>query len=159
MAQIGSEFGLTSSATVVSEPATAPSEGRQPEAQRLYVTAHRQRDGFHASIRGHILELADPASPLAPTPDDLVVVSAASRLAWAAQRFARAHDIRDDVSVSARWRLDPGERNHGAFELTVTVSQDALPLAAALTEDLRAALDENQFRRPTVHLSFQRSFA
>ena len=53
----------------------------------LFVIPRGRGDGFQASIRGHILDLADPNSghALAPTPDDLFIASIASGLAWSAQ--------------------------------------------------------------------------
>ena len=57
----------------------------------LFIIPTRRGDGFNASIHGHMLELADPTDPrLAPSPDDLVVASFASDLAWSARRFLRA---------------------------------------------------------------------
>jgi hypothetical protein len=46
----------------------------------LFVIPCGRGDGLQASIRGHILDLADPNSghALAPTPDDLFVASIAS---------------------------------------------------------------------------------
>ena len=71
----------------------------------LVVSPHERRDGFWASIRGHVLDLADPHSghALAPTPDDLFIVSIASELAWTARRILRMGGLPDRVSVSANW--------------------------------------------------------
>jgi hypothetical protein len=58
----------------------------------LFVVPNRRGDGFQASVRGHILDLIDPSSyALAPTADDLLVVSFASALAWSARSFLRTH--------------------------------------------------------------------
>src|SRR5262249_1509324 len=79
---------------------TAPSSD---EGHALFVGPRGRGDGFRASVRGHMLELADPgdADGLAPTPDDLFVASIASELAWSARRFLRTRGLPDDVSVSA----------------------------------------------------------
>ena len=34
-----------------------------PTSQALFIIATRRRDGFNASIHGHMLELADPTEP------------------------------------------------------------------------------------------------
>jgi len=96
----------------------------------LFVIPRAHGDGFRASIRGHILELADPSSghELAPTPDDLHVASIASELAWSAQRLLRAHGLPDHVSVSAEWQASAAE-----IDLTVTVSSAAEGASDALT--------------------------
>ena len=62
-------------------------ESRAAPSGALVVSPHERRDGFWASIRGHVLDLADPHSghALAPTPDDLFIVSIASELAWTAR--------------------------------------------------------------------------
>jgi len=69
----------------------------------LFVIPRGRGDGFQASIRGHILDLADPNSghALAPTPNDLFIASIASGLAWSARSFLRSHRLPDDVSVFA----------------------------------------------------------
>ena len=70
----------------------------------LFVSPHERREGFWASIRGHVLDLADPNNghALAPTPDDLFIVSIASGLAWTARGILHANGLPDDASVSAR---------------------------------------------------------
>jgi hypothetical protein len=49
----------------------------------LFVIPTRRGDGFRASVRGRMLDLADPDAGhrLAPTPDDLFLLSIASALA------------------------------------------------------------------------------
>src|SRR5687768_924755 len=75
----------------------------------LFIIPTRWGGGFTASIHGHLLELADPADHrLAPSPDDLLIASVASDLAWSARRFLRAQGLPDGVSVSARWRTTEG---------------------------------------------------
>src|SRR5207237_9361315 len=85
-----------------------------------FVSPHERRDGFWASIRGHVLDLADPGSgqALAPTPDDLFIVSIASELAWTARTILRAHGaarrrerlgaLADERGSCACRKLDPG---------------------------------------------------
>lgn len=110
-----------------------------PASQALYIVPNRRGDGFHASIRGHLLELADPTNPhLAPVPDDLLVVSIASDLAWHARRFLQGHGLADDLSVEATWRTpdDPPR----PVDITVTVT--VLETAEAMSDSLVAALEE-----------------
>ena len=104
----------------------------------LFVIPRAHGDGFRASIRGHILELADPSSghELAPTPDDLHVASIASELAWSAQRLLRAHGLPDHVSVSAEWQASAAEGASDA--LTAAFEQR---LAARAAPALRVAVD------------------
>jgi hypothetical protein len=111
--------------------------------------------GFTASIHGHLLELADPADHrLAPSPDDLLIASVASDLAWSARRFLRAQGLPDGVSVAARWRTTEGLPSLADTTLTVTVSTRAEAvsgaLAAAFANSLRARVAE-----PVVHISLE----
>jgi uncharacterized OsmC-like protein len=96
--------------------------------------------GLRVSIRGHLLELAEPSPVhrLAPTPDDLFVASIASDLAWTARHFLSAHGLPADVSVSAEWwrREDPPSVTD--VSMTVTVSENMEALSGAL-EDILAA--------------------
>ena len=77
----------------------------------LFVSPHGRRDGYWASTCGHVLDLADPSSGhgLAPTQDDLFIVSIAAELAWTARTILRAHGLPDDVNVSAEWRTREGQ--------------------------------------------------
>lgn len=111
---------------------------------------------FRASIRGHILNLADPDSrhELAPTPEDLFVAALASQVAWSARSFLHAHGRPEDVSVSANWRADGNVPGRGDLELAVTVSRDADDLGAALVEALELSLGEGSFV-PAVRISLQ----
>lgn len=105
----------------------------------LFVIPTRRGEGFRASVRGRIFDLADPGSDhqLAPTPDDLFILSVASDLAWSARSYLRAHELAGEVSVSAEWRTHEDPRLHG-IDATVTVSKSAeatsAALAAALTD-------------------------
>jgi hypothetical protein len=100
----------------------------------LFVIRRALGEGFQASIRGHILELADPSSnhALAPTPDDLFIVSIASDFAWTAQRFLRAQGLPDDVNVSAEWRTPDDLPRPADISLTVTVPKPAAEMTSAL---------------------------
>jgi hypothetical protein len=108
----------------------------------LFVVPRAHGDGFQASIRGHMLELADPRSghELAPTPDDLQVASIASELAWAAQRLLRAHGLPDEVSVAAEW-----DARSAGIDVTVSVSSAAETVTAALA----ATFDQSLAARAT----------
>jgi uncharacterized OsmC-like protein len=114
----------------------APSASRQA----LFVTPSGRGDGFRASIRGHLLELADPSSgdALAPTPGDLFIVSIAADFAWSARRFLRAQGLPDDLSVSARWRTLENPSSLGDIHVTVTVPR----AAGAMSDPLIDVLDE-----------------
>jgi uncharacterized OsmC-like protein len=121
----------------------------------LFIIPTRWGGGFTASIHGHLLELADPADHrLAPSPDDLLIASVASDLAWSARRFLRAQGLPDGVSVSARWRTTEGLPALADISLTVTVSTRAEAvsgaLAAAFANSLRARVAE-----PVVHISVE----
>jgi organic hydroperoxide reductase OsmC/OhrA len=120
---------------------TADSHAVPAATNELFVVPNGRRDGFHATIRGHELELAHPDSghALAPTPDDLLISSVASDFAWSAQRFLRAQQLPNDVSVSAAWRThdDPPRLAH--LDMTVTVSNSA----EAVSETLVAALENS----------------
>ena len=121
----------------------------------LFIIPTRWGGGFTASIHGHLLELADPADHrLAPSPDDLLIASVASDLAWSARRFLRAQGLPDGVSVSARWRTTEGLPSLADITLTVTVSTRAEAvsgaLAAAFANSLRARV-----AAPVVHISVE----
>jgi uncharacterized OsmC-like protein len=129
-------------------------------SQTLFVSPHARRDGFWASIRGHVLDLADPGSghALAPTPNDLFIVSIASELAWTARTILRVHGLPDDVSVSANWRTqdEHGDRPSLAdIDLTVTVSIDAKAASAALAAALENSLVARSLAEPVAHISWE----
>jgi hypothetical protein len=122
----------------------------------LFVVPNRRGDGFQASVRGHILDLIDPSSyALAPTADDLLVVSFASALAWSARSFLRTHGLPDYVSVSAEWQSDEGQPRPANISVTVTVSNSAaairVDLAAALENDLAARF----LAKPVVRIALE----
>ena len=104
----------------------------------LFVIPSGRGGGLRASIRGHLLELADPSSGhgLAPTPDDLFIASIASDLAWSARHFLRAHGLADDVSVSAEWTTLDSPLRLADVSMTVTVSEMAGALSDALEDTL-----------------------
>jgi uncharacterized OsmC-like protein len=124
--------------------------------QGLVVIPDGRRDGFHAAIRGHILDLADPSSghALAPTPDDLFIVSIASELAWAARRLLRESGMPDSVSVCARWRTQD-QPSLVDIDLTVRVSSGAEAVSAALTAALENSFAARCLAEPVVHISFE----
>src|SRR4051812_20425165 len=102
-----------------------PPNGHLASSQTLTVYQPGLTGGFRVSIRGHIVDLADPDSghELAPTPEDLFVASLASQLAWSALSFLHAHGQPEDVSVSANWRTDENLPSRENLDLTVTVSR------------------------------------
>jgi uncharacterized OsmC-like protein len=115
----------------------------------LFVVPGRRGDDFRASIRGHLLELADPNSGhgLAPTPDDLLILSIASDFAWAARRFLRAQGLLGDVTVSAAWRTLESPSRLADIRVTVSVPDsgetESDALMAVLEERVAArSLDE-----------------
>jgi putative redox protein len=110
-----------------------------PTSNTLSVVPTRRGDGFRASIRGHLLELAEPTGHgLAPTPDDLLIASIASDLAWCARRFVREHGLPDHVNVSAAWRTLENPPRLADVSVTVAVPE----AAAAMSDALMTALDE-----------------
>jgi uncharacterized OsmC-like protein len=135
-------------------------ESRAAPSGALYVSPHERRDGFWASIRGHILDLADPSSghALAPTPNDLFIVSIASYLAWTARSILRTQGLPDDVSVSATWRTqeEHGDRPSLAdINLTVTVSARAKTARAALAAALENILVARSLAEPIAHILWE----
>ena len=123
----------------------------------LFVIPRRQRDGFQATIRGHILDLADPASghALAPTPDDLFIVSIASELAWSARSLLRAHGMPDDVSVSATWRKHEHLPGVTDMKMTVTVPRCAEAASAALDATFARRLAARSLAGSVVNISYE----
>lgn len=133
---------LIGSAAVSPHPSPAVREPQAAPASRdaLFVIPGREGGGLRASIRGHLLELADPSSGhgLAPTPEDLFIASIASDLAWSARDFLRAHGLPDDVSVSAEWRTPDNPPKLADITMTVTVSETV----EAMSDTLEDALAE-----------------
>ena len=123
---------------------SAPPRDRAPEAasphagHALFVTPVRGGEGFRATTRGHVLELADPTGPVGPTPDDLFVASIASDLAWSARAFLRERQLSDDVSVTAWWRTQGRPSRPVGIDFTVAVSS----LAGTTSDALLAAFEE-----------------
>lgn len=117
---------------------TAPPARTIASPRALFVVPTRNGTGFQASIRGHVLELADPDSPfgLAPTPDVLLVASVAAEVAWSARRFLRSRGLEAHVGVRA------GERPvaERGVDVTVTVESAAAELAEPLVAELEAKL-------------------
>ena len=102
-----------------------------------------------------MLELADPTDHrLAPSPDDLLIASIASDLAWSARRFLRACGLPDYVSVSAKWRTHEDQPSLADINLTVTVSRRAEAVSAALAVAFANSLAARSHAEPVVHISF-----
>jgi uncharacterized OsmC-like protein len=118
----------------------------------------RRGEGLQAGIRGHMLELSDPTDHLlAPAPDDLLVASLASELAWSARTLLRASGLADDVSVSAEWRTTEHLPRLADINLTVTVSKDAEAVSAALAAAFEKSLAERSLSGPVVRVAFDDS--
>jgi hypothetical protein len=124
--------------------------------QALFVIPSGRGGGLQGSIRGHLLELADPNSHgLAPTPDDLFIVSIASEFAWSARRFLRAYGLPDDVSVCAKWRTHEDLPSLAELTLTVTVSRRAEAVSAALAAAFANSIAARSLAEPVVHISLE----
>jgi putative redox protein len=123
----------------------------------LFVVPHGREDGFRASIRGHILDLADPNSGhgLAPTPEDLFIASIASELAWSARRFLRARGLPDFVSVSAKWQTPEERPILVEIDLTLTVSKRAEAASAVLAAVFANGLATRSLAEPVAHVSLE----
>jgi len=127
---------------------------REPEPtlaarEALFVTPARG-GGLRASVRGHVIELAEPspAHRLAPTPDDLFVASIASDLAWSARDFLRAHRLAEDVSVIVEWRRPESPPQLADVSLTVTAPESAECLRDALEDTLAERLAARSLKEP-----------
>lgn len=137
---------------------TTGSHGGVPTSSRaLLVNPHERREGFWANIRGQTIDLADPGSghALAPTPDDLFVVSIASDLAWSARSLLRDSRLPDSVNVAARWRTYEGLQGPADVNLTVTVSRLAESVGAALGAALEKGLAARSLAAPVVRISLE----
>lgn len=126
-------------------------------SHRLFVLPRGDGNGFQATVRGHVLDLIDPGSyALAPTTDDLFIVSVAAALAWAARSFLRARGLPDYVSVSARWRTHGDPPQPGGIELTVTVSDRAVDESDDLAAEFEQSVAARFLTRPSLHISFEK---
>jgi hypothetical protein len=122
----------------------------------LYVVPRGEGAGFRAKVRGHVLDLIDPSSyALAPTTDDLLVVSLAAALAWSARSFLRAQSLPDYVSVSAERHTPRDPSDPWEISLTVTVSEGAQAEAESLAAALQTSLKARLAAEPVIHISFQ----
>jgi hypothetical protein len=136
------------SARAVSEPNAAASR------DALFVIQERG-GGLLASIRGHLLELAEPTPVhrLAPTPDDLFIAAIASDLAWSARHFLHTYGLPDEVSVTAEWRSVENSPSLADVTMTVTVSGTAEALSDALEDTLVARVEARSLDdRTRLHL-------
>ena len=128
---------------------------RTDTSHALFVGPRGREDGFRASIRGHVIELADPSSghELAPTPDDLLILSIAAELAWSGRKLLRAQGLPDDVTVCATWRTPEDRPGMAELDLTVTVSRRAEAVRAALAAAFESRLAARSVANPAVHIS------
>lgn len=121
----------------------------------LFIVPRGEGAGLQASVRGHVLDLIDPASyALAPTTDDLFVVSIAAALAWSARSLLRSVQLPDYVSVSAAWRATGDAPSPADISLRVTVSKPAEVVSAELSAAFERSLATRFLAKPSVHLSF-----
>jgi hypothetical protein len=133
-----------------------PDDQQVPKANSaalaLFVGPYRSGDGFRASVRGHILGLADPDSPdrLAPTPRDLVAAALASDVAWFARQFLRDRARDDYVSVSVRTSTSEGLPSWCSFDVTVDVSEQAAPLGTMLLTALEERFAAAASKSPRI---------
>jgi uncharacterized OsmC-like protein len=129
---------LVVSAGISPHPTRATPEPRPAAPEDVPFVIPERGGGLRASIRGHLLELAEPSPVhrLAPTPDDLFIASIASDLAWTARHFLRAHGLPDDVSVSAHSRRLEDPPSLADISMTVTVSETAEAMSDALEDAL-----------------------
>lgn len=146
---VGSAAGSPHPSRAVREPQAAP-----VSHDALFVIPGRGGD-LRASIRGHLLELAEPSPVhrLAPTPDDLFIASIASDLAWSARHFLHARGLPDDVSVSAEWRRLENPPRLADVSMTVTVSETVGALSGALENALAERVAARSLDEPPrLHL-------
>jgi len=131
-------------------------QGTQIPSHALFVTPNGRGDGFQARVRGHVLDLIDPNSySLAPTPDDLFIVSIAAALAWSARSYLRAHGLPDYVSVSAEWQGTDDQLGPADIGLTVTVSKNADAVTAAMAATLEASLAARSVAKSFVRIALE----
>jgi uncharacterized OsmC-like protein len=124
-------------------------------SQTLFVVPRGEGNGFRASVRGHVLDLIDPDSySLAPTADDLFVVSLAAASAWAARSFLRDRSLPDYVSVAAERRTHEDPASPWDITLTITVSERAEAEAAALAAAVEKSLAPRLTTEPAIRVSF-----
>jgi uncharacterized OsmC-like protein len=139
-----------------SEETTDEKSGAAPTTSHNLFIIPTRWDGFNASINGHMLELADPAEHrLAPSPDDLLIASIASDLAWSARGLLRARGLPDDVSVSARWQTTGCLPSLAEITLTVTVPTVAKAVRRTLQTVFANSLAARSLAEPAVYISLK----
>lgn len=128
--------------------------GDKTEHHTVLVIPRGRTAGFRASVRGHILDLVDPSAySLAPTSDDLFIVSIAAALAWCAQRFLRARELPDYVSVSATWRAHTDSQTPAEITVAVTVLRRTEAASAELASCLEKCLSARALAKPDIRIS------
>jgi hypothetical protein len=123
----------------------------------VHVIPHERREGFWANIRGHVFDLPNPRTDhaLAPTPDDLFIVSIAATLAWSAQAFLRARKLPDYVSIFAEWWTQEDSPTLADISLSVTVSKRAEAVTGPLATALESGLAARYMAKPAVRISLK----
>lgn len=156
MSEVKPTTGLVVSAGVSPHSSRSAREPTAASASReaLFVIPGRG-GGLRASIRGHVLELAEPSPVrrLAPTPDDLFIASIASDLAWSARHVLHGHGLPDEVSVSAEWRRLETPPNLADVSMTVAVPKTAEALSDAFEDTLAERVAARSLGEPVrLHL-------
>jgi hypothetical protein len=125
-------------------------------AEELFVTRTRG-DGYQASIRGHLLNLADPGCghALAPTPNDLLVVSRASELAWFTRTFLRSRGLPDTVGVTASWQTLTDLSGVADISLTLVVAKQVEAVGDDLMAGVERSVDARSVRSSVLQISFE----
>lgn len=126
------------------------------------VVLASRRNADHAPGTGHGTNNGDSdAAPtghgLAPTPDDLLIASNGSDLAWCTRRFLRDRGLRDDVNLSAAWRTLENPPRLADISVTVAVSETAETMSDALMAALEERVAARSLDDPLrVHLHCRR---
>jgi hypothetical protein len=129
---------------------------RSASRNALFVVPRGEGDGFQARVRGHVLDLIDPNSySLAPTADDVFVVSIAATLAWSARSFLRKRGLPDYVSIGAEWRAHEDRPDLSDIHLTLTVSRLAEAVRAELAAALESKLASRLLIKPVLNVSLE----
>ena len=123
----------------------------------LFIVPTRRGDGLMASIRGRMLALADPTEDrLAPSTDEILILSIASDLAWSARRSLQAHGLAPEVNVTATWNKVDDPPRLADVSMTVTVPAVAETISTALLSALeQRAAARSLDGAPRVGLSYE----
>jgi hypothetical protein len=113
-----------------------PMSGGEPHraSRSLFAIPRAPADGFPASIRGQVIDLADPQvdEQLGPTPNELFIVAGASDLAWSCRGLLRRHGLSERVWVCAAWDTADDRLEISTVHLTLTLPRGADSVVGAL---------------------------